>query len=120
VRSSTLIAVGVLLALAFAPGDAQASVTGAIEGTVTDQATGKKLAGVTVTVTSPALQGEQTEFTDADGHYIIAELPPGEYLARFDFSNVIVERPGIFVQSEKTLSVNVAIPTQKAELPDRP
>jgi Carboxypeptidase regulatory-like domain len=106
--------------IAFAPGVAQASVTGAIEGTVTEQATGKKLAGVTVTVTSPALQGEQTEFTDADGDYIITELPQGEYLVSFYFSNVIVERPGIFVQSDHTMSVNVAIPTQKAELLYRP
>ena len=116
-RSLTRIAGGVLLlALALAPRAAHAAVSGSIEGTVTDQATGKRLAGVTVTVTSPALQGEQTEFTDADGHYIITELPPGEYLVRFYFSNINVERPGVFLQTDKTLSVNVAIPTQKAEV----
>ncbi|HEY2749282.1 MAG TPA: carboxypeptidase-like regulatory domain-containing protein, partial [Polyangia bacterium] len=117
-RSLTRIAGGVLLlaALVLAPRAAHAAVTGSIEGVVTDQATGKKLAGVTVTVTSPALQGEQTEFTDADGHYIITELPPGEYLVRFYFSNISVERPGVFLQTDKTLSVNVAIPTQKAEV----
>ena len=97
-RSLTRIAGGLLLlALALAPRAAHAAVTGTIEGTVTDQATGKKLAGVTVTVTSPALQGEQTEFTDAGGHYIITELPPGEYMVRFYFSNIHVERPGVFV-----------------------
>ena len=117
-RSLTRIAGGlVLLALALAPRAAHAAVTGSIEGVVTDQATGKKLAGVTVTVTSPALQGEQTEFTDADGHYIITELPPGEYLVRFYFS----EHPRrasrrLRAQADKTLSVNVAIPTQKAEV----
>ncbi|MDB4967352.1 MAG: TonB-dependent receptor plug [Myxococcales bacterium] len=105
-----------LLTLALVPRTAQAAVTGNIEGTVTDQATGKRLAGVTVTVTSPALQGEQTEFTDAGGHYIITELPPGEYLVRFYFSNINVERPGVFLQADRTLSVNVAIPTQKAEV----
>ncbi len=105
-----------LLALALSPRAARAAVTGSIEGTVTDQATQKRLAGVTVTVTSPALQGEQTEFTDADGHYIITELPPGEYLVRFYFSNISVERPGVVLQADKTLSVNVAIPTQKAEV----
>jgi hypothetical protein len=116
-RSFARIAGGVLLlALALAPRAAYAAVTGSIEGTVTDQATGKRLAGVTVTVTSPALQGEQTEFTDADGHYIITELPPGEYLVRFYFSNINVERPGVFLQTDKTLSVNVAIPTQRAEV----
>ena len=116
-RSLTRVAGGVLLlALALAPKTANAAVTGSIEGTVTDQASGKRLAGVTVTVTSPALQGEQTEFTDADGHYIITELPPGEYMVRFYFSNINVERPGVFLQSDKTLSVNVAIPTQRAEV----
>jgi hypothetical protein len=105
-----------LFVLALVPRAAHAAVTGAIEGTVTDQATGKRLAGVTVTVTSPALQGEQTEFTDADGHYIITELPPGEYLVRFYFSNINVERPGVVLGPDKTLSVNIAIPTQKAEV----
>ena len=74
-----------LVGLALAPSMARAATTGTIEGTVTEQASGKRLAGVTVTVTSPALQGEQTEFTDESGHYIITELPPGEYLVRFYF-----------------------------------
>jgi hypothetical protein len=116
-RSLLRIAGGaLLLTLALVPRAALAATTGNIEGVVTDQATGKKLAGVTVTVTSPALQGEQTEFTDAGGHYIITELPPGEYLVRFYFSNINVERPGVFIQADKTLPVNVAIPTQKAEV----
>src|SRR4029077_18280795 len=116
-RSLTRIAGGVLLlALAVAPRVAFAATSGNIEGTVNDQATRKRIAGVTVTVPSPALQGEQTEFTDADGHYIITELPAGEYLVRFYFSNINVERPGVFLQADKTLSVKVAIPTQRAEV----
>src|SRR5262249_3237010 len=67
-------------------------------------------------VTSPALQGEQTEFTDPSGHYIITELPPGEYLVRFYFADKNVERPGVFVQADKTLAVNVAFPTEKASI----
>src|SRR6201996_622717 len=105
-----------LLGFMIVPSTAPAATTGNIEGVVTDQATGKKLAGVTVTVTSPALQGEQTEFTDAGGHYIITELPPGEYLVRFYFSDINVERPGVFLQSDKTLPVNITFPTQKAEV----
>jgi hypothetical protein len=104
------------MTLALAPRTAVAAVTGAIEGVVTDQQTGKKLGGVTVSVTSPALQGEQTEFTDADGHYIITELPPGEYLVRFYFSDITAERPGVFVSADKTLAVSISFPTQKAEV----
>src|SRR5690349_7447707 len=78
-----------------APQARAAVTTGNIEGRVLDEATGKPLAGVTITVNSPALQGEQTEFTDSSGHYIITELPPGEYVVRFYYSNVKVERPGV-------------------------
>jgi hypothetical protein len=105
-----------LLTLLLAPRPGLAAVTGAIEGTVVDQQTGKKLGGVTVSVSSPALQGEQTEFTGADGHYIITELPPGEYLVRFYFSDIKVERPGVVLQADKTLSVSISFPTQKAEV----
>jgi Carboxypeptidase regulatory-like domain/TonB-dependent Receptor Plug Domain len=102
-----------LAALAATP--ALASVTGNIAGIVTDEATGKPLAGVTVTVSGPALAGEQTEFTDSAGRYIVTELPPGEYLVRFYFSTIKVERPGVFLNADKTLQVNVSMPTQQAE-----
>jgi hypothetical protein len=114
-RVFAMVAAIVLAAVAV-PRAAHAAVTGTIEGVVTDGATGKKLAGVTITVTSPALQGEQTEFTDADGHWMITELPPGEYLVRFYFANLNIERPGVHVQPDKTLSINVVVPTQKAEV----
>ena len=68
-------------------------------------------------MTSPALQGEQTEFTDAGGHYIITELPPGEYMVRFYFADINVERPGVFVlRPTRRSPVNVAFPTQKAKV----
>jgi hypothetical protein len=105
----------VLAALAATAAPARADITGAIEGTVTDQATGKRLSGVTVTVSSPALQAEQTEFTDQDGHYLITELPPGPYLVRFYFADIYVQRPEVVVQADKTLSVNIPFPTQKAK-----
>jgi hypothetical protein len=108
-----ILLAAVLVTTVFTSRAARAAVTGAIEGTVTDQATKKPMAGVTVTVTSPALQGEQTEFSDAGGHYIVTELPPGEYLVRFYFGDKNLERPGVFVQADKTLAVNVAFPTQE-------
>ena len=43
-----------------------------IQGTVKDE-NGKPLAGVTVVVQSPALQGEQAEITDNNGRYIITQ-----------------------------------------------
>src|SRR4029079_2510928 len=62
-----------------------------------------------------SLQGEQTEFTDSSGRYIITELPPGEYMVRFYFSNIKVERPGVNLNADKTLQVNATMPTNQAK-----
>ena len=64
---------------------AQGVQTGTIRGMVTDQ---QDLAvpGVSVTATSPALQGPRSTATDAQGLYVIRALPPGEYQVRFELS----------------------------------
>src|SRR5256885_1755384 len=95
-------AVGITLAVFLgAPAAHAAGTSGNIEGRVTDQATGKPMPGITVTVKGPSLQGEQTEFTDSNGHYIITELPPGEYIVTFYYSTVRVERPGVQVGADR-------------------
>jgi hypothetical protein len=52
---------------------------------VTDQ---QELAvpGVTVTATSPALQGSRSTVTDREGLYAIRALPPGDYELKFELS----------------------------------
>ncbi|HLH28356.1 MAG TPA: TonB-dependent receptor, partial [Acidimicrobiales bacterium] len=106
-------ALAAALVLGFAAPALGALVTGNVEGRVTDETTGKPLPGVTVSVSGPALQGEQTEFTDKTGHYLITELPPGEYVVRFYYGNVEVERPRVVVDTDRTLSVSVALPAQR-------
>ncbi len=100
-----------------APLGARAAVNGSLTGLVTEEVEGKRrpVAGATVTASGPALQGEQTEFTDATGHYLITELPPGEYLVRFYFANVTAERTGIFLNADKTLEVNATLPRAAAK-----
>ena len=61
------------------------SNTGIIRGTVTDQQ-GLAVPGVTVTVTSPALQGQRVVVTDAQGLYSIPALPAGTYTVRYELS----------------------------------
>lgn len=95
---------------------AHAAVTGNIEGIVVDGEHKKPLPGVTVSVSGPALQGEQIEFTDQRGHYLITELPPGEYVVRFYFGEVKVERVGIVLNADKTLQVNGVIPLNATTL----
>ena len=77
-----VIAIGSLVQATLA---AQGVQTGILSGVVKDP-DGLPLPGATVTVTSPALQGERTAVTDAIGAYIIRGLPPGTYQVLFQFS----------------------------------
>ena len=83
---------------------AQSSTTGAITGVIKDKATGDVLPGVTVIVTSPALQQSQSAITDDKGEYKVTDLPVGDYLVTFYFADITVERSGIHV------GINTATP----------
>ncbi|MBI4508944.1 MAG: TonB-dependent receptor [Deltaproteobacteria bacterium] len=93
---------------------AQSATTGAIQGTVTDDSTGQKLAGVTVVVTSPSLQGTQEEVSDSTGQYYIANLPPGTYEVTFYYSEITVRRQNIGVSIGKVTPVHVHLETSRA------
>jgi len=62
------------------------STTGTLVGTVTSD--GKPLPGITVTVTSPALQGSRTTTTGDAGGYQFPALPPGDYTVTFDLEGM--------------------------------
>src|SRR5438128_81594 len=72
------IITAVLLLLAVS-GWAQAVHGGTITGTVT-MASGERVPGVTVMVTSPALvTGERQAMSDREGRFVFLSLPPGKY-----------------------------------------
>jgi hypothetical protein len=75
-----------LLALVFAfasqAGLAAAHTGGNVSGIVRDATTGEPLAGVTLRISS-ASQSETTT-TDAQGHFIVFTLQPGEYTVSAD------------------------------------
>jgi len=98
-----IILATLLVAALAAPAAAQNATTGAIQGVVTDASSGDGLAGVTVVVTSPALQGTQSALTDGQGVYKITNLPPGTYSATFYYgSDITVRRNNIVVSINKT------------------
>jgi outer membrane receptor protein involved in Fe transport len=76
-----------LVILAFATaGTAVAQTVGSnLTGRVIYQDGG--MPGVTVTVTSPALQGQKVTTTNPQGGYIFKSLPPGEYKVRFELAD---------------------------------
>src|SRR5262249_47949323 len=76
------LAFGALLASA-SLARAQGVQTGTITGTV-QSPDGLPLPGVTVTTTSPVLQGQRAGVSDVNGVYFIKGLPPGTYTVTFE------------------------------------
>src|SRR5262249_39320084 len=73
-------------ALLLVPPGAYAQTTGRILGQVLD-AQGAALPGATITVTSPNLQGAQTQVTDSEGNYRFLSLPPGRYTVKVELAS---------------------------------
>lgn len=63
-----------------------AQTTASLTGRVTMD--GNALPGVTVTISSPNLQGTRTTYTDVNGNYNFGALPPGEYTVRFEMESM--------------------------------
>src|ERR1700680_4060778 len=109
-KLTRLTFVSLVLVLVLVPnfGLAQTTpTTGALIGNVTDPQ-GSPLPGVTVTVTSPQLQGTRTAVTDARGEYILPTLPPGTYRAQYELGGVKTSvRENIVVNLNQQTKVNV-------------
>ena len=107
----------VLLAFAASPRLAAQTVrTGSITGTVTDESKAA-LPGVTVTVTSSALQVPQlVEVTNARGEYEIKDLPPGTYQLVFEvtgFGKVV--RPDIVLTTGFVARIDMSLKIARVE-----
>jgi hypothetical protein len=105
----TACALGVLWpGAAFAQGGG-ASTTGTIQGRVSDSS-GAVLPGVTITATSPALIGVQTQVTNENGSYRFPAVPPGTYTLTFELQGFTsVKREGIDIGLGFTANVNAEL-----------
>src|SRR5262249_58252146 len=81
-----------------------------LTGTVVDASNNQPVADVVVTVTSPALQGEQTVVTDTSGLYRVPDLPPGVYTLRLDKEKFKpYAREAITLRADTTIRVNALL-----------
>jgi outer membrane receptor protein involved in Fe transport len=92
-----VLAAGIWLLCGLCDVFAQGVQTGTIRGVVKD-AQELPVPGVTVTATSPALQGARVATTDAQGLYALTLLPAGTYSLKFD------------IQGFQTVARSVALP----------
>lgn len=83
---------------------------GTLSGFVKDASTQKAIPDVVVTVTSPALQGEEVAVTGKNGDWRISNLPPGEYTIRMDKEAFKpYGRGAVKVRADVTLRVDVQL-----------
>src|SRR5262245_34587413 len=93
-----------------APARAQFANTASVEGNVTDESTAA-LPGVTVTLSSPALQlGQLSDVTNAEGHYRFTQLPLGTYQVRYELSGFQpMVREGLILSQGFAAKVDVSL-----------
>jgi hypothetical protein len=102
-----LSAVAVLFSIVLLqPQAMQAQQTlGGITGTVVDPA-GSAVPGVEVKATSDDTKLERTALSNAQGSYVLNDLPIGKYTVTFTMQGFSTEKvPGILVQADRTVSL---------------
>src|SRR5262245_25464418 len=78
------------------------TITGRIEDT-----SAARIPGVTITVTSPAIQGQRDTVTDEGGNYRFANLPIGTYQVKYELPGFkTIVRQDIIVQGGVTVTLN--------------
>ena len=82
--------------------------TGTISGRVTDTS-GGVLPGVTVTASSPNLQGPREVVTSASGDYVLALLPPGTYALEFVLTGFQAVKTELKVASTEVVPFDVEL-----------
>lgn len=119
-RNLLRILTTVLLTLVIATPAAAQAVSGSIEGTVRDRASGDPLPGVTVTVRSDVLvSGNRVAVTDVAGRYRFPSLPPGVYSLEADlagFQKTIQENVRVSVDQVITVPLALALPSLEEQI----
>jgi len=104
-----ILALSVMLTLAAGSGAVAQTVsatTGAINGRVSDESDAA-LPGVTINISSPAMQGTRTTVTGEDGSFRFPAVPPGEYRVSYELTGfATVVREGVRVGLGFTATLN--------------
>lgn len=111
-RSSWIKGIALIAVFALLAPVAFAQTTGRIEGRVSGE-NGDPLPGVTVQISSPALQGERIAVTDAGGNFRFVGLPVGTYNLRASLEGFgIVEQQNINVGLDRTVTLALTLSGQ--------
>ncbi len=87
-----------------------AGITGKIGGTITDDKNGEPLPGVNIYLSETQLGS----VTDANGHFVILNIPPGEYtlnIQMIGYTNVIVQDVPVYIDQTTTINRQLQLET---------
>ena len=107
-RSVRFVLLMVMALAVAASAAAQGNPTGAITGAVVDP-DNLALPGVTVTATSPSVQGARTAVTSANGDFIVPFLPAGQYTVVFELSGFQSQKQVVNVTMAETLPIRIKL-----------
>ncbi|HVR44290.1 MAG TPA: TonB-dependent receptor [Thermoanaerobaculia bacterium] len=97
--SFALLALVLVAGMAFGQG-----TTSALNGRVEHDGSG--LPGVTVTISSPSMQGSRVSVTDVNGNYNFTSIPPGDYTVEFTMDGMAAITRTVRVNLARTERVN--------------
>ena len=86
----------------------QGAQTGILRGRIVD-AQDLPVPGVTVSVTSPVLQGQRTTVTGPDGSFVIRQLPAGTYQVKSELTGFAAQTAAVLVPLGDTVEHNVTL-----------
>jgi outer membrane receptor protein involved in Fe transport len=86
---------------------AYAQTTASLNGQVTTD--GTPLPGVTVTISSPALQGVRSTVTGENGGYNFTAVPPGRYTVRFELEGMAAVTKEVNVSLSQTARADASL-----------
>src|SRR4051812_14925412 len=102
------VSVAVAIACLMAAGASAQTTTGTISGRVVDSQ-GLALPGVTVSASSPNLQGVRTVVTSENGDYIFSALPSGTYTLSFELSGFQNQQRTVAVAPTQVVPLDVTL-----------
>ena len=102
-RSSLLLAVFLLVSVsAFGQG-----TTGSLTGTIMHE--GAPLPGVTITISSPGLQGTRVAVSNVNGDFNFPALPPADYTVRYEMEGMATVTRTVRLGLAKTERANAVM-----------
>jgi hypothetical protein len=101
-RLRTVLIGLVMLCASVSVAAAQGVQTGTIRGVIRDDQ-GLAVPGVTITATSPAVQGPRVATSDQTGTYTLVNLPPGTYSIKYELSNFAT------IERQTTVALGLAV-----------